>query len=125
MGSTSKHVGRVTSNWQLVALCRFDAGTLVYRCNFRSVVCLEGRSLTWPVGERAHGGWSETLPRPAPSAVVPVDNRIEHMCLLCQGELCIWVRLRFWDCRNRSVAIRNGANLILIRELNLEEVAYA
>ena len=32
----------------------------------------------------AHDGWSEALPRPAPSAGVPLDCRIEHVFFLCQ-----------------------------------------
>ena len=71
------------SNWQLVTW--HDAGTLG-RCGSRSEHGLVDRPLAWPdqsVGTRAG---SEALPRPAPSAGVPLDIRIEHMFLLCQAQ---------------------------------------
>ena len=47
---------------------------------------LGSRPLTWPVvNGLAHGGWTDALPRPAPSAGVPLVGSIEHMFLLCQG----------------------------------------
>ncbi len=57
-----------------------EAGTLVYRCSLRSEHDLVDRPLTWPTMRRlAHDGWNTALPRPAPSAGVPLDVRLEHM----------------------------------------------
>ena len=77
-----------------------DAGTLVCRCRGRSEHDLGDRPLTWSALRKlTHGGWTSALPRPAPSAGVPLVDRIEHMFFLCQAQVHIAVHCENVDSR--------------------------
>jgi hypothetical protein len=75
-------------SWELGGRKRTDAGTLGYLA-FAGASTAGSRPLTCPAEEGlAPGGWTEALPRPAPSAGVPLVASIEQMFACDNAHRC-------------------------------------